>query len=73
MKRFILIVLLLNALPTLGETYFPLGTYGWTLQGADVGDSWNYYMSSPVLYHGAMCYPRVEVLPGGAGGTSMLA
>jgi hypothetical protein len=71
MKRFILTVLLLGAVPALGSGFFPLQPGAvWTLQGDAADGTWIYAMGAPQLWHGAYCHPRVEWNTSGVGGTT---
>jgi hypothetical protein len=71
MKRAVLTLLLLSALPALGTTFFPLVPgAGWTLQGEADDGTWSYFMGGTQLWHGAYCTPRWEWLTTGVGGTT---
>ncbi len=71
MKRLILTLLLLSAMPAFGTPFFPLqpGVI-WTLQGDAADGTWTYAMGPPQFWHGAICYPRVEWNTNGVGGTT---
>lgn len=61
MKRLLLVIVLTVSVPALAGSFFPLMPGAtWTFAN-EPGATWTFSLGGPVLWHGALCHPRLEV------------